>query len=142
LLATCPDAKVRDLPRAIEVARQAVAEASARLDREATGQAEKTLGLAYFRNGDWKNASAMLHSALGKMSRDDSSIRFLLLMASWHLGDRRSAREAYDSLARKMDEGHVQDVQLLPYRAEAAALLGVKDRALDPKPKTPPKDKR
>src|SRR5262249_5175625 len=34
LLATCPDAKVRDLPRAIEVARQAVDQARAAMDRD------------------------------------------------------------------------------------------------------------
>jgi tetratricopeptide (TPR) repeat protein len=142
LLATCPDVKVRDPARAIEVARQALDQARAAVDRESVGKAETTLGLAYFRTGDWKNAWEQLEKAKTRSRNDDGVIGFLRVMIDWHRGNHKDARQGFDSLARSMDQGQVLDAQLLPFRAEAAALLGVKDRRLDPKAKSHQNDKR
>src|SRR5262249_13545544 len=48
LLATCPDAKLRDPERAVELARKAI-----QLKPE-VGIYRKTLGVAHYRAGDWK----------------------------------------------------------------------------------------
>src|SRR5262249_4144295 len=104
LLATCPDAKVRDPARAIEVAKQAVDQAWAKVDREAVGRAEKTLGVAYFRAGDWKNALELLDRARVKIPVDNQVIGFLKAMTYWHLGDHKNARQLFDMAARGMDQ--------------------------------------
>src|SRR5262249_6477530 len=49
-LATCPDAKVRDAKRAVELAKKAVKLAPR------DGNIWNTLGVAHFRSGDWKPA--------------------------------------------------------------------------------------
>jgi serine/threonine protein kinase len=152
---TCPEVKLRDLPRAIAIAREVVDEALARVDADALARAEKALGLAYFRAGDWKNARQSLLHLYATTKEDaecDNSIILLQAMAVWHLRDDKQFRGRitprvlalgmYNQVANRMDQGQVQDVELSPYRAEAAALLGVKDRGPDLKSEAPQKDKK
>src|SRR5439155_5853056 len=58
LLATCPDEKLRDPARAVELARKAVQLAPK------VGNYWNTLGVAHYRAGDWKAAIAALDKLL------------------------------------------------------------------------------
>src|SRR5262249_47445153 len=57
VLATCPDTKLRDPDRAVELARKAVQLAPK------VGMYWNTLGVAHYRAGDWKAAVAALDKA-------------------------------------------------------------------------------
>jgi serine/threonine protein kinase len=127
-LATCPDTRFRDPRRAVEAARKAVELA---LDGKAgdLAQCEKTLGLAYYRAGEWQAAVRPLEKCRSHAGQCDYPAAFLYVMAAWRLGKTADARRWYDLRIREMEQGLVQDVEVLPFRDEAAALLGIKDGA-------------
>ncbi len=53
---------------------------------------------------------------------------FFLAMAHWQLGDKKQARQWYDKAVTWMDKHKpFGEEELTRFRAEAAALLGVKD---------------
>jgi tetratricopeptide (TPR) repeat protein len=96
LLATGPEAKLRDPKRAVELA---AAAAKAR-PKEAT--CWTTLGVARYRAGDWKGAAEALQSAL-KLFQSTSGFQrgvgrslFFLAMAQHQLGHHEEARQTYD----------------------------------------------
>jgi serine/threonine protein kinase/tetratricopeptide (TPR) repeat protein len=95
-LATCPEAKLRDPKRAVELAAAAV---KARPE-EATFW--NTLGMARYRAGDWKGAAEALQDAL-KLFQGATGFQrgvgrslFYLAMAQHQLGHRQEARQTYD----------------------------------------------
>jgi hypothetical protein len=49
-------------------------------------------------------------------------------MAYWQLADKDKAREWYNKAVVWMDKNSPQDIELKHFRAEAAALLGVKEK--------------
>jgi hypothetical protein len=57
----------------------------------------------------------------------DSFAWFFLAMAHWQRGDKKQARQWYDTAVRWMEKNKPQDDELRRFRAEAAALLGVED---------------
>src|SRR5262249_8540407 len=90
LLAACPDEKVRDPDRAVELAGKAV-----QLEpNEATNW--DTLGVAQYRAGAWKAASKALDQSL-KLAKDGDAVgRFVLAMAQRKLGNPVEANKAYE----------------------------------------------
>ena len=58
-------------------------------------------------------------------SKGSSNEWFLLVMAHWKLGDKCEARRWYDKAVEWMDKNHIENKELLRFRAEAAELLGV-----------------
>jgi tetratricopeptide (TPR) repeat protein len=124
LLATCPDASVRDAARAAELARKAIDLAPPRPD-----YLWNTLGLARYRAGDWKAAVAALEKSMALFAarpepdRMESYSTFFLAMAYWQLGDKQKAREWLDRAVRWMEQYRPADEELRRFRAEAAALL-------------------
>ena len=54
-------------------------------------------------------------------------------MAHWQLGDKEQARKQYDHAVQWMEKNKRQDEELLRFRAEAAELLMIADKA---KPKS------
>jgi len=128
-LANCPDPKVRDPARAVELARKAVDMAPR------AGRHRYTLGFALYRNGDWEAAIEALEKAeaLGPIGALPSN-GFFLAMARWQLGQTDEARAWYDKAAAWMENKapNIPDlVDLVRFRAEAAALLGVADLPAD-----------
>jgi len=124
-LATCPDEKLRDPKRAIELAEKAVAGFPMQ-------QAfQSTLGTARYRAGDWKQAVAGLEQAVRLRKPDDSENAvdgFFLAMSHWRLGEKGKAREWFDkSIAWMEKQKHPTD-ELRRFHAEAATLLGAKDK--------------
>ena len=122
LLATCPDAKVRDGGRAVELAKKAVERAPEQ------GAYHSTLGAAHYRAAAWNEAVAALEKSAGLRNGGDSFDWFFLAMAHWQLGAKDKAREWYDKAVRWMDTNQPKNEELRRFRAEAAELLRVNEK--------------
>jgi tetratricopeptide (TPR) repeat protein/serine/threonine protein kinase len=120
-LASCPDAKVRDPKRAVELAKKAVALAPKE------GTYWNTLGVAHYRAGEWQPAVGALKRSMNLPKGGDSFDWFFLAMAHWQLGEKDQARQWYDRAVQWMDKNRPKDEELRRFRAEAAELLGTKD---------------
>jgi Flp pilus assembly protein TadD len=122
LLATCPDAKVRDPGRAVEFARKAV-----QLEPK---QANfwQTLGHAEYRAGNWESAIAALEKVKALGSPGDSLEWYPLAMAHWQLGHKEEARKWYDQAVAWMESDDPKNEHLCRLRAEAAELLGIEKK--------------
>jgi serine/threonine protein kinase/Tfp pilus assembly protein PilF len=120
LLATCPDAKLRDPDRAVKLARKAVESAPK------DGSVWNTLGVAHYRASDWKAAIAALHKSM-ELRNGDAWTWFFLAMACWQLEKKEEARKWYDQAVQWMEQNQPKNQELGRFRAEAAELLGVKD---------------
>jgi tetratricopeptide (TPR) repeat protein len=119
LLANCPDRTLRDPGKALELAKRAVALAPTK------GDYQNTLGTAYYRVGDWKNAVGALTKSVQLRKGGDGSDWFVLAMSHWHLGDMGQGRACYDRAVQWVEKNKRQgDEELRQFRAEAAELLG------------------
>jgi tetratricopeptide (TPR) repeat protein len=118
-LVTCPDPRLRDADRAVEIAAQLV-EASPK-----DGSNWGTLGAGRHRAGDWKGAVAALTKANEFRIADDAGDSFFLAMAHWQLGNKAEARQWYDKGAKWMDKNAPGNNELRRFRTEAAELLGI-----------------
>src|SRR5262249_41937808 len=121
-LADCPDAKLRDTAKAVKHAQRAV-----ELEPANDGF-WNTLGTAHYRNGDPKAAVAALSKATDLKKGGDADDFFFLAMAHWKLGHKEEAQTWYDKAVLWMDQHKPKAKYLRRYRAEAATLLGIKDR--------------
>jgi WD40 repeat protein/tetratricopeptide (TPR) repeat protein len=122
LLATCPEAKIRDPGRAVELTKKAIELAPKE------GTYWNTLGVAHYRAGDWKAAIEALTKSMEYRNGGDSADWFFLAMAHWQLGDKTQARSWYDKAVTWMEKYQPKDEELLRFRAEAAALLEVNEK--------------
>jgi serine/threonine protein kinase/Tfp pilus assembly protein PilF len=118
-LVTCPDSGFCDAGRAVELAEKAV-ELSPKKWHYAN-----TLGVAYYRAGDWDKAIETLNKSMAFRDGDDSFDWFFLAMAHWQRGEKDEARSWYDKAVRWMEENKPDDEELIRFRAEAAELLGI-----------------
>jgi tetratricopeptide (TPR) repeat protein len=88
----------------------------------------RTLGVAHYRLGDWKQAIANLEKA-EELAPD----RYLawndlfLCMAHWQSGDKEQARELYERAIQWMEKNQSNNEELRGFRVEAEELLGIKD---------------
>jgi serine/threonine protein kinase/Flp pilus assembly protein TadD len=98
LLATCPDAKIRNPQRAVELARKVVD----KVPREGTFW--NTLGVAIYRAGDWKAAAAAFDKSMELRAGGDAFDWFFLAMAHWKLGDHAEARKRYDQAVQWVEK--------------------------------------
>jgi tetratricopeptide (TPR) repeat protein len=121
ILATCPEARLRDTEQAVKLARQAV-----KLAPKA-GTFWNTLGAALYRAGDWKGAIPALEKSMELGKGGDASDWFFLAMAHQQIGKKDEARRWFDKAAQWMDKNRPRDKELRRFRIEAAALLGVKE---------------
>jgi serine/threonine-protein kinase len=126
-LATSDVPTVRDPTRAVVLARRAV-----ELDPD-NALFWDTLGVAYYRAGNWSKAVTALERRLALVPRkitwgnDIASTWFYLAMAYSRLGQDQEARSWYDKAVQWIDKNAPQE-ELRRLRAEAAELLGIKDR--------------
>lgn len=116
LLATCPEASVRDPARAVEAARQAVVLAPQ------GGDCRRALGAALLRAGDYRGAVTELDQAVTLRSGGDAREWLLLALAHARLGNWETARGLYDRATKKM-EGGMQGVTLRCLQAEVSAVI-------------------
>ena len=123
-LATHPHPKIRDPGRAIGLAKKAV---------ELVPEHSvywSTLGVAYYRAGDWKEAVAALEKS-GELQNGSNCFNwFFLAMSHEKLGDKERARRWYDRATQWLDKNQATNEELRRFRAEAAQVLGV-DRKRD-----------
>jgi eukaryotic-like serine/threonine-protein kinase len=85
-----------------------------------------TLGVAYYRAGDWAGAiKALVKSEALAPDKDFGINGFFLAMAHWRMDQKVKARECYDHAVEWMVKNKRQDAQLLRFRAEAEELLGI-----------------
>jgi tetratricopeptide (TPR) repeat protein len=125
-LASFPEVKLRDPQRAVDLAAKAVAADP----KNATSRG--ALGTARYRAGDWKGAIADLEEALRLRRPDDDRANwwgFCLAMAYGQVGDQAKARAWFDKSVAWMEQGQQKDnADLKRFRAEAAELLGIKEK--------------
>jgi tetratricopeptide (TPR) repeat protein len=126
-LANCPEEKLRDPRRAVELARKAV-ELSPQ-----TGTFWNTLGAAHYRAGDWKAALDALRTSEDLFQGNELGYNaFFLAMAHLRLGDKDEARKWYNQAVQWMEKHAPKNGELLRFRAEAEELLkeesGVRSR--------------
>ncbi len=60
--------------------------------------------------------------------KNDGFNAFFLAMAHWQLGDKPQAHSWYDKAVPWMEKNQPKDEELVRFRAEAAALLGVNEK--------------
>jgi tetratricopeptide (TPR) repeat protein len=125
LLATCPDPRLREPARAVELARKATELAP----QEAPYW--NTLGAAQYRAGHWKAAIEALTRALELRKGGDAGDGFFLALAHARLGNAEEARRWYDRAARWGEENRQalskdapKQEELRRLHAEATELLG------------------
>jgi serine/threonine-protein kinase len=137
-LATSDVKTIHDPARAVVFAQRAVALAP---DYAA---AWHTLGLAYYQVGTWSEAVTALEKALAllaetsKQANETRSMRgdntttamtwLYLAIAYSRLGNAQKARLWFDKAMQWMDKNAAQDGELRRLRAEAAALLGIRQQ--------------
>jgi serine/threonine protein kinase len=119
-LAAPTNPKDRDGKRIVELAKNAVELAPE------SGICWNTLGIAYYRAGDWKDAVASLEKAMELRKDGDGTDWFFLAMAHAQQQNKDEARKWYDRATAWMDN-QPDNEELRRFRDEAATLLGVKD---------------
>jgi serine/threonine protein kinase/tetratricopeptide (TPR) repeat protein len=87
-----------------------------------------TLALAHYRAGDFRAARATLELSLARSKGGDCRDWFLLAMIQSRQGEKDQARQRFDRAVRQMEDQHLKSEVARALRAEAAALLGVKDK--------------
>jgi tetratricopeptide (TPR) repeat protein len=118
VLVDCPDETLRDPDLGVAFAEKAVTK-----DPE-QGNSWNTLGVAYYRKGDWLKARTSLEQSMKLSKGGDPNDWFFLAMACQRLGDVGQARAWRDKASLQLDENEPKDENLLRYRAETDALLG------------------
>lgn len=115
---------VEDAVRAVELAKEAVDLAPT------VGTYLSTLGMAHYRAGQWREAIAVLDSAI-EADICKAFCGFFLAMAHYRLGETTEARKRYDQAVEWMDMDMSGDCDLLPrFRAESEELLEIKPQKL------------
>jgi serine/threonine protein kinase len=123
-LASAPDPRFRDLPRAV-----AIATRTAERNPDARGS-WSALGMAHYRAGEYRAAIAACERLLQRPDSFAGEAELFLAMARWQLGERDAAREHYARGAAWSDRHVLPIAQVVRLRREAAALLGIDDPKL------------
>jgi tetratricopeptide (TPR) repeat protein len=122
LLANSSDPKVRNARRAVELAKQAIDLAPK------VGHFWNALGVAYYRAEDWKASVQTLEKSMQLCKGGDSFDWFFLAMAHWQLGHMDEARKWHDQAVEWMDKNQPDNEGLRRFRAEAAQVIGMKEK--------------
>jgi len=125
LLATSPDVKFRDPGRAVELAKKAVELAPK------AGIIWNTLGVAHYRAGHWKAATAALKNSDELLKGNELSFNaFFLAMAHWQLANKGDARKWYDQALQWMKKNQPNNEELRRFRTEVEELLKIEQKAM------------
>jgi tetratricopeptide (TPR) repeat protein len=122
VLATCPEARLRDPARARAAATKAVEL------QPKDGRFWQSLGWTEYQTGNWQAAIRALDKVKELGSPGDSLEWFPLAMAHWKLGHKDEARRWYDRAVEWMDKNNPKNELLRRTRAEAAELLEIQDK--------------
>jgi tetratricopeptide (TPR) repeat protein len=124
-LADFPETRLRNIARAT-----ALAEEATRLTPRVPDP-WASLGLVRYRAGDWKGTITAMEKTLELSPGGDGQAWFFLAMARQQLGEKDRAREEFDRAVRWMKTNRSSDEDMLMFRAEAVALLGVPELPAD-----------
>jgi tetratricopeptide (TPR) repeat protein len=127
LLATCPETSLRNPAEAVRQARRSLELVPN--ERETWN----TLGVAYFRQGDWDEALNALYRSMELHNEGDSFDWFFLAMIHWRMGRKERARDWYNKAAHWSRLRPRGDDELYRFEVEAAEAMGL------PKPERPPR---
>jgi serine/threonine protein kinase/Flp pilus assembly protein TadD len=116
-LTTCPELSFRDAREAVRLAKKAVAADPQSRD------CWNTLGVAHYRDGDYKAAVGTLEKAVTLRSGNEGYDWFFLAMARWKLGDRDEARRWLAKGVQWAQENEPKNEELHRFQEEAQALL-------------------
>jgi tetratricopeptide (TPR) repeat protein/tRNA A-37 threonylcarbamoyl transferase component Bud32 len=116
-MAASPVMALCDPTKAVELAGKAVKQ------RSGTGAFWNTLGVAYYRTGNWQAAIKALNQSVELRQGGDTTDWFFLAMAYWQLGDKQQARKWYDQAKQWMAKKQPNNEELLRFRAEADELF-------------------
>lgn len=93
------------------------------------GHIVNTLGVAYYRAGDWKAAIETLKKADQLSNGQHFGINaFVIAMAHWRLDDKEMAQKWYTDAQEWMKKQRPPDEELLQFRAEASTLLSMREK--------------
>jgi tetratricopeptide (TPR) repeat protein/serine/threonine protein kinase len=127
LLATCPDAKLRDPDQAVKLAQKAVQLGPLE------GGSWNTLGVAHYRAGDWKAAITALDKSKELKKGGNACDFFFLAMAHGKRGSHDEARKAYDQAVEWLEKNQAalekdqwRGEELRCFRSEAEDVLKLK----------------
>jgi serine/threonine protein kinase len=120
-LVDCPAESLRAPAEAVALANQAVA------CRPDDGAYWNTLGIAYYRLGDFEAALTALRRSMELRSGGDSNDYFFLAMSCQRLGQTQEARRWFDQAVAWMENQHPQGEAELRYCAEAKKVLSISD---------------
>src|SRR5262249_54782307 len=124
-LATCPDESLRDPAAAVRLADKGDA-----LICGIEGMCMGALGIAQYRLGDDRAAVASLELAPRLRDHPHPEQLFYRAAARWRLGRKDRARRDYDEAVRLMAFYDDDWSELTQFRAEAAAVLGIRDEGV------------
>ncbi len=119
LLATCPDTSLRDAGQAVEHALRAV-------DLEPNqGNYWNTLGVAYYRNGQWDEARKALGRSMEMRENGDAFDWFFLALVEAKQGRKAEAQDWFAKAVNWYHRARPGDQELRRFHVEAAQELGV-----------------
>ena len=116
---TFSDPEIGNEKRAIDLAKRAVSLAPNDADFW------NTLGVAYYRAGNWKQAVTALEKARELSAGGDAVDWLFLAMAHWQLGNKEEAHDLYTQALHSPKTSKLLEAELPRFRAEAAKLLGI-----------------
>jgi serine/threonine protein kinase/Tfp pilus assembly protein PilF len=129
-LATDPDPALRNPKLAVELAERAITA------RPGDGNTWNTVGVARYRNSQWKEAIAALEKSMELRHGGDANDWFFLAMCHWQLGEKDQARKWYDKAVEWTEKNQPNNKQLGRFRTEAEELRKIAGK--DPTTKAGP----
>jgi tetratricopeptide (TPR) repeat protein len=130
LLSTCPTAELRDPSGAVKYAKRAVELAPS------DGNCWNTLGVSYYRAGEWEAAKNALYRSMELRGEGDSYDWFFLAMVHFRMGHNDRAHDWNARAVARFRQFHQFDQE--PYRSQAEELHRFEVEAADlmglPKP--------
>jgi serine/threonine-protein kinase len=137
-LATCADPGLRDPVRAVDLAKKVVDLSLAQGDdkdktgRDRLGNYWNTLGVAHYRAGQLDEAVAALRKSLeiaeGGEDRYVCEDWLFLAMSTWQMNRKAEARNWYNRAVEWIVKKKASEEELLSFRAEAVALMGIEEK--------------
>jgi serine/threonine protein kinase len=103
--------------RAVELARAAAKEVPG------NGWFRRTLGVAHYRAGNWREAARALEESLRLLPGGTPETLFFLAMSRHRLGNHQGARDGFDRAVRLMQRTAPGSAELRALRAEAEGVL-------------------
>ncbi len=119
-LVVSADPNMREPARGIALAKEVIEQ------EPKDGNNWNTLGVAYYRAGDWNEAQGALEKSMELRAGGDSFDYFFLAMTQWQLGHKEQARKWYDQAVAWMEKNRPRDLEFIQFRGEAAKLLGIR----------------